>query len=494
VSIFFRLAMSFPHNHQWAEAVSRSLSVGPPPPAQGPIGSTVPAAPAPVLPFTSLSSVPLVGPGMYSYAVPPVMVRVGESRSPSPPPAAKSIAPAPPNRLSAFMINPPVVLGSAPPAVVTAPHPPPPIRFNPNPRPPASQPHPPALLPMCMPAQSQSSFMPSAPFFRFLGDPAAHGGSFPSSSSSDGAPQPSPIPNDLPGPQAPAAPTGAFPSLPSQPPPLTFLRPFPSPSISGPRPTTTPHAILPSRSLSEVLGATSMGSLFNFADAMKATHSLGDLSFLTDQEMSRLTTDEPTEAPGNDPVLKVAARSNIHTLAGAIANRLRSGTEVEMVAIGPDSVNQAVKAIAVARTYLEDDPIDLVALPEFLHVTGRDANQAQRSALRFIIAACPNLQPKGAIRDQRPADDPRTSQLKVAGTSTPAFTAGAIAKRIRLGGRCAAIAMGADPVNQTVKAVAIARTFLERDRMDVAFQPKFIHLSVGESQTRSGIEMVIERR
>jgi len=82
----------------------------------------------------------------------------------------------------------------------------------------------------------------------------------------------------------------------------------------------------------------------------------------------------------------------------------------------------------------------------------------------------------------------------VAGTSTPAFTAGAIAKRIRLGGRCAAIAMGADPVNQTVKAVAIARTFLERDRMDVAFQPKFIHLSVGESQTRSGIEMVIERR
>jgi len=33
--------------------------------------------------------------------------------------------------------------------------------------------------------------------------------------------------------------------------------------------------------------------------------------------------------------------------------------------------------------------------------------------------------------------------------------------------RRAVARMGADPVNQTVKAVAIARTFLERDRMDV---------------------------
>jgi len=164
-----------------------------------------------------------------------------------------------------------------------------------------------------------------------------------------------------------------------------------------------------------------------------------------------------------------------------------------MVAIGPDSVNQAVKAIAVTRMYLEDDPIDLVAIPEFSRVTAEEDNQV-RSALQVIIVAVPNLQIKGAIRDQLPTADPSTSQLKVAGNSTVASTAGAIAKRIRVGGRCAAIAMGADPVNQTIKAIALARIFLKRDGLDLTFQPKFIHLSVGDDEARTGLEMVIEGR
>lgn len=225
-----------------------------------------------------------------------------------------------------------------------------------------------------------------------------------------------------------------------------------------------------------------------------ATHPLGDLSFLAGEELAAYAPDEPEEAPGTDPVLKVASRSNIHTLAGAIAIRLRSGRDVQLVAIGPESVNQAVKAIAVTRSYLEDDPIDLVATPEFLRVTSTDALQAQRSAVRFTLAACPNNLTKGEIRDQQPTTDPLTSRLKVAGTSSPAVASGAIAERVRLGARCAASAMGPESVNQTVKAVALARIFLRRDHLDVTFQPKFILLSVGEAQTRTGLEMVIQRR
>eukprot|EP00668_Euglena_longa_P009820 GGOE01011889.1.p1 GENE.GGOE01011889.1~~GGOE01011889.1.p1 ORF type:complete len:286 (+),score=75.30 GGOE01011889.1:98-859(+) len=197
---------------------------------------------------------------------------------------------------------------------------------------------------------------------------------------------------------------------------------------------------------------------------------------------------------GDEPVLKVASKSNIHALAGAIAKRMRAGGQVQMVAIGPDSVNQAMKAIAISRTYLEDDLLDVAVAPEFLRIPGRDPSQVQRSAIQFIVHSCVCLEQKGAARDQKPTVDAETSQLKVAGSSTPSFTAGAIAKRIRLGARCAVVSMGADSINQAVKAVAIARTFLENDRLDITFRPKFIHVQVGEDQTRTGLEMVIQRK
>ncbi len=47
--------------------------------------------------------------------------------------------------------------------------------------------------------------------------------------------------------------------------------------------------------------------------------------------------------------LKVAAKSNPSTVAGAIANNVRDGKSVEIVAMGPESINNTVKAIAIAR-------------------------------------------------------------------------------------------------------------------------------------------------
>ena len=44
-------------------------------------------------------------------------------------------------------------------------------------------------------------------------------------------------------------------------------------------------------------------------------------------------------------------------------HRMRDGGQVRMVAIGPNSVNQAIKSIAIARTYLEEDAIDLAVRP-----------------------------------------------------------------------------------------------------------------------------------
>jgi stage V sporulation protein S len=57
--------------------------------------------------------------------------------------------------------------------------------------------------------------------------------------------------------------------------------------------------------------------------------------------------------------LKVAGTSNPTTVAGAIANNIREGKNVEIVVMGPKSVNQAIKAIAISRDYLRDDFIEV---------------------------------------------------------------------------------------------------------------------------------------
>lgn len=80
--------------------------------------------------------------------------------------------------------------------------------------------------------------------------------------------------------------------------------------------------------------------------------------------------------------LKVAGKSNPATVAGAIANNIREGKEIEMVAMGPQSVNQAVKAITIARSYLADDKLDLTFRPEFMHL---ELDGERKSAIKLVV-------------------------------------------------------------------------------------------------------------
>lgn len=81
-------------------------------------------------------------------------------------------------------------------------------------------------------------------------------------------------------------------------------------------------------------------------------------------------------------ILKVSAQSNPNSVAGALAGVLRERVGAELQAIGAGATNQAVKAIAIARSYLETSGIDLVCIPEFTDVVidGKD-----RTAMRLII-------------------------------------------------------------------------------------------------------------
>jgi stage V sporulation protein S len=80
--------------------------------------------------------------------------------------------------------------------------------------------------------------------------------------------------------------------------------------------------------------------------------------------------------------LKVAGKSNPATVAGAIANNIREGKEIEMVAMGPQSVNQAIKAVTIARSYLTEDKIDLTFRTEFMHL---ELDGERKSAIKIVV-------------------------------------------------------------------------------------------------------------
>jgi len=81
-------------------------------------------------------------------------------------------------------------------------------------------------------------------------------------------------------------------------------------------------------------------------------------------------------------VVKVSARSRSTAVAGAIAGVVREHGRAEAQAIGAGAVNQAIKAIAIARGYLALDGIDVVCIPAFVEV---DIEGQERTAIKFII-------------------------------------------------------------------------------------------------------------
>ncbi|MBQ8120014.1 MAG: stage V sporulation protein S [Ruminococcus sp.] len=80
-------------------------------------------------------------------------------------------------------------------------------------------------------------------------------------------------------------------------------------------------------------------------------------------------------------ILKVSSRSIPNSVAGAIAGAVRENGNVEVQAVGAGAINQAVKAVAVARGFLAPSGIDLICIPAFGQVL---INDEERTAMRFI--------------------------------------------------------------------------------------------------------------
>ena len=81
-------------------------------------------------------------------------------------------------------------------------------------------------------------------------------------------------------------------------------------------------------------------------------------------------------------LLKVSAKSSPNAVAGAIAGILREQSSVCIQVIGAGALNQAVKAIAIAHSFLEQDGIEPVCVPSFHDI---DIAGESRTAIRLTI-------------------------------------------------------------------------------------------------------------
>jgi stage V sporulation protein S len=81
-------------------------------------------------------------------------------------------------------------------------------------------------------------------------------------------------------------------------------------------------------------------------------------------------------------IIKVKANSRTAAVAGAIAGVMREHKHAEVQAIGAGAVNQAVKALVLARGYLAEDGIPIVCMPEFVDV---DIDGKIRTAIKLIV-------------------------------------------------------------------------------------------------------------
>lgn len=86
----------------------------------------------------------------------------------------------------------------------------------------------------------------------------------------------------------------------------------------------------------------------------------------------------------DDYLIRVSASSRATAVAGAIAGMMRERNHAEVQAIGAGAVNQAVKALAIARSYLEQDQIDITFWPYFVDV---EIEGSERTAMRFVVEA-----------------------------------------------------------------------------------------------------------
>lgn len=84
-------------------------------------------------------------------------------------------------------------------------------------------------------------------------------------------------------------------------------------------------------------------------------------------------------------IIKVSSKSNPNKVAGAIASIYRNSGELEIQTIGAGALNQAIKAIAIARGFVAPSGDNLVVIPSFNDLS---INDESKTAIKLLIKNC----------------------------------------------------------------------------------------------------------
>jgi len=173
-------------------------------------------------------------------------------------------------------------------------------------------------------------------------------------------------------------------------------------------------------------------------------------------------------------LLYVSGQSPVKQVAGAISSISREGECPRLLATLAPAINQAAKAVAIARKFLEGDKIDIACYPTF--TPGR---RRQDESFTFLLR-------KSTFRSV--VLDDGTQELKVSKQSNPGTVAGAIAARVREGQRVVLSSIGPLSVSKAICSIAIARQYLAEDGVDISFRPSFLNIEFGDGRRSSCLQ------
>ena len=81
-------------------------------------------------------------------------------------------------------------------------------------------------------------------------------------------------------------------------------------------------------------------------------------------------------------ILKISSKSNVNSVAGALTAQIKECGKSEMQVVGAGALNQAIKAIAIARGFVAPIGINLVCIPAFTEV---EIDNENKSAIKLIV-------------------------------------------------------------------------------------------------------------
>lgn len=100
--------------------------------------------------------------------------------------------------------------------------------------------------------------------------------------------------------------------------------------------------------------------------------------------------------------VKVKSDAKISSVAGAIAHCVRSACYVDVIAVGVPAIANAVRAVTVARWYLNGEQ-EIVFIPVFRTITGSRGN---RRAVVLIVVCVDKLNDADIRRHYESEIDP----------------------------------------------------------------------------------------